>query len=262
MDFIVLTIFPEMFVPFIEYGIVRKAVEQKNISVKAVNIREFAEGRHRVTDDRPYGGGCGMVMKPEPVAYAIKAAKKENQDLKTILLTPQGKTFNQNIAREFALFNGLIFVCGRYEGVDERICHDFIDYEISIGDYVLTGGDTAAMVIIDAVTRLIPGVLGGAESAQKDSFSDNLLEHAHYTRPRDFQDSGVPDVLLSGNHKEIEKWRHETSLIRTFLKRPDLLKNRQLSSSEVEILRRWCIDIEKIIRSQSLHGADTLSGSQ
>jgi tRNA (guanine37-N1)-methyltransferase len=263
MDFFVLTIFPEIFVPFWEHGIIRRAIEAKKISASAVNIRDFAEGRHHTTDDSPYGGGCGMVMKPEPLAASIRAIKANLPSSRTILLTPQGRVFDQHIARELAGGGeGLIFICGRYEGVDERICEDFTDDEISIGDYVLTGGELGAMVIIDAVTRLIPGVLGGADSAEKDSFSGDILEHAHYTRPRSFEGNEVPEVLLSGNHKEIEKWRLETSLIRTFLKRPDLLKNRRLSAQETEILKKWRSDIENIVCSQSVCCADSLSGDQ
>jgi tRNA (guanine37-N1)-methyltransferase len=166
------------------------------------------------------------------------------------------------VARELASSEGLILVCGRYEGVDERICHEFIDDEISIGDYVLTGGELAAMVIIDAVTRMIPGTLGGEDSAEKDSFSDGVLKHPQYTRPRVFEGMEVPEVLLSGNHKEIEKWRLKTSLIRTFLKRKDLLKARNMSGPEIEILKKWCRDIEKLISDQSLHSSDALPGDQ
>ena len=262
MNFSVLTIFPQMFNMFWEYGVIRRAIEKKKIVVSAIDIRDFAKGKHRITDDRPYGGGCGMVMKPEPLAGAIREAKKRSPLSKTVLLTPQGKVFNQSMSRKFAKLEGLIFVCGRYEGVDERICHDYIDYEVSIGDYVLTGGEIASMAVIDAVARLVPGTLGGADSAEKDSFSDNLIEHAHYTRPRVFEDYDVPEVLLSGNHKEIDKWRLETSLIRTFLKRQDLLKDRFMSRQEIEILQKWCLDIKKIIFAQSIHGSDTSSGCQ
>ena len=250
MNFIVLTIFPEMFKPFWEHGIIKRAIDRNKISSSAINIRDFAEDRHCITDDRPYGGGCGMIMKPEPLAGAIRAATKQAPSSKTILLTPQGRPFNQSVAHGLASYDGVILVCGRYEGVDERICHDLIDDEISIGDYVLTGGE------------LIPGTLGGKDSAEKDSFSDGVLEHAHYTRPRTFEGTEVPEVLLSGNHKEIEKWRLETSLIRTFLKRRDLLENRPLSRQEIEILKKWCLDIEKILQDQSLRGPDTLPGGQ
>jgi tRNA (guanine37-N1)-methyltransferase len=262
MNFIVLTIFPEMFNPFWEHGIIKRAIDGNKILASAVNIRDFAEGRHRTTDDRPYGGGCGMIMKPEPLAGAIRAATKKAPLSKRILLTPQGRLFDQNMAREFASLDGIVFVCGRYEGVDERICHNFIDDEVSIGDYVLTGGELAAMVIIDAVTRLIPGVLGGKDSAEKDSFSGNILKYAQYTRPRIFEGADVPEVLLSGNHKEIEKSRLESSLIRTFLKKRDLLENRTLSKEEINILRKWGRDIEKIIYDQSVRGPDALSGDQ
>lgn len=247
MNFIALTIFPEMFSLFLGHGIIRKAIEEKKILVSAINIRDFAQDKHHVTDDRPYGGGCGMVMKPEPLAGAIRTAKKEVPSAKTILLTPAGRVFDHKLANEFKSYSGLILVCGRYEGVDERICHDLIDYEVSLGDYVLTGGELAAMVLIDAVTRLIPGILGGSDSAEKDSFSGDLLEHAQYTRPRNFEGEEVPEVLLSGHHKEIEKWRIETSLIRTFLKRKDLLQKKPLNKQEIEILKKWCQDIEKII---------------
>jgi tRNA (guanine37-N1)-methyltransferase len=262
MNFTVLTIFPKMFDPFWEHGIIRRAIDQKKISVSAVDIRDFAEGKHRSTDDRPYGGGCGMVMKPEPLAAAIRAATKKAPFAKRILLTPQGRRFDQRVANELSALKGLILICGRYEGVDERICQDFIDDEISIGDYILTGGELAAMIMIDALTRLIPGVLGDKDSAEKETFSDSVLKHGQYTRPSSFEGRDVPEVLLSGNHKEIDKWRRETSLIRTFLKRPDLLKNRVLSKEEINILKTWCIDIEKIIHNQSIYGPGALSGGQ
>ena len=260
MNFNVLTIFPEMFAPFWGHGIVKRAIDRDLISVSTINIRDFAKGRHRVTDDRPYGGGSGMVVKPEPMVDAIRAAKKKLPSLRTIFLTPQGRSFTQKTARELASEEGLILVCGRYEGVDERICHDYIDDEISIGDYVLTGGELASMIIIDAVVRQIPGALGNADSAEKDSFSDSLLAHAQYTRPRSFEGEEVPDVLLSGNHRQIEEWRFEESLIRTFLKRQDLLKERPLTEREIEILKKWCRDIEKIIHAQSACRFDTLPG--
>jgi len=262
MDFAVLTIFPELFGTFWEHGIIRRAIKNELISAAAVNIRDFAQGKHRVTDDRPYGGGCGMVMKPEPLAAAIRAAQKRKPAAATILLSPQGRVFDQQLARELATRDGLILVCGRYEGVDERICQECIDHELSIGDYILTGGELGAMVIIDAVTRLIPGALGGEDSADKDSFAADLLEHAHYTRPPVFEGNAVPDVLLSGNHAAIDQWRRETALIRTFLKRPDLLFKRVLDRQEVEILKKWCADIEALVQAQSLRGTDPLPGAQ
>jgi tRNA (guanine37-N1)-methyltransferase len=247
MFFTVLTIFPDMFEPFWEHGIIRRAIEHNLIGASTINIRNFAGDRHQVTDDRPYGGGSGMVMKPEPLAAAIREAAKQLRGAKTVLLTPQGRIFNQKTARELASCAGLILVCGRYEGVDERICNDLIDDEISIGDYVLTGGELAAMVIIDAVTRLIPGALGGEDAAEKDSFSDGLLEHAHFTRPRIFEGREVPEVLLSGHHEEIKRWRFESSMMRTLLKRPDLLRRRQLHEEELAVLKRWGSQIAKIL---------------
>jgi tRNA (guanine37-N1)-methyltransferase len=262
MKFNVLTIFPEMFVPFWEHGIVKRAIDRNLISASTINIRDFAKGKHRVTDDRPYGGGSGMVVKPEPLANAIRAAKENSPSLRTILLTPQGRRFTQKTAGELAVEEGLILVCGRYEGVDERICHDFVDDEISIGDYVLTGGELASMIIIDAVVRLIPDALGNADSAENDSFSNSLLAHAQYTRPRTFEGEDVPGVLLTGDHQRIEEWRLEESIIRTFLKRQDLLKQRALSEREIDILKKWCRDIEKIIYAQSSRGVDTLPGDR
>jgi tRNA (guanine37-N1)-methyltransferase len=247
MKFVVLTIFPEMFDLFWNHGIIRRAIDQKKIFASTLNIRDYTEDKHHVTDDRPYGGGSGMVMKPEPLAGAIRAASRQMPSAKTILLTPQGRVFNQRLANELASFEGLVLVCGRYEGVDERICHDLIDYEISIGDYVLTGGELAAMAIIDAVTRQIPGALGGEDSAAKDSFSNGLLEHAHYTRPPAFEGEEVPEILLSGHHAEIESWRMESSLIRTLWKRPDLLQNRHLDEKEIDILNKWSRHIQEII---------------
>jgi tRNA (guanine37-N1)-methyltransferase len=248
MFFTVLTIFPEMFDPFWAHGIIRKAIEEKKILTSTINIRDYARDRHQVTDDRPYGGGSGMVMKPEPLAGAIRAAAQTVPEAKTVLLTPQGQVFDQRMAQELASWDGLVLVCGRYEGVDERVCHDLVDYEISIGDYVLTGGELAAMIVIDAATRLIPGVLGGDQAAEKDSFSDGLLEHAHYTRPRIFEGREVPEVLLSGHHQEIEKWRLESSLMRTLLKRSDLLQKKDLNRQDIEILKKWHHVIKSLIQ--------------
>ncbi len=262
MNAAVLTIFPEMFDPFLTNGMMKRAIDSCKLLVSLVNIRDFASGRHRVTDDRPYGGGCGMVLKPEPLAGAIRATRETAAYDRTILLSPQGRSFDQAAAEELASLEGFILVCGRYEGVDERIVTDFIDDEISIGDYILTGGELAAMVIIDAVTRLVPGVLGGSESAEKESFNGSLLEHAHYTRPGEFEGQSVPEVLQSGNHKAIDAYRLEASLIRTFLKRRDLLEKRSLGEGELDTLRKWALDIEKIIHDQSSRGTDTLSGGQ
>jgi tRNA (guanine37-N1)-methyltransferase len=248
MNFVVLTIFPEMFDPFWEHGIVRRAIDHHKIFASTLNIRDFAEDKHQVTDDRPYGGGSGMVMKPEPLAGAIRAAKRKCPDAKTILLSPQGRVFDQAAANELAAFEGLILVCGRYEGVDERISHDLIDDEISIGDYVLTGGELAAMVVIDAVTRQIPGTLGGEDAAEKDSFSNGLLEHAHYTRPQVFEGQAVPEVLLSGHHGAIENWRLESAVLRTLLKRPDLLDSKVWREQELDILEKWSRRLDEILK--------------
>ena len=250
MFFTVLTIFPKMFDPFWAHGIIRKAIDEKQILTSTINIRDYAQDRHQVTDDRLYGGGSGMVMKPEPLAGAIRDAAQRMPEAKTVLLTPQGRVFDQRMAQELASCDGLVLVCGRYEGVDERVCHDLVDYEISIGDYVLTGGELAAMIIIDAVTRLMPGVLGGEQAAEKDSFANGLLEHAHYTRPRIFEGSEVPEVLLSGHNQEIEKWRLESSLMRTLLKRSDLLQKKDLDRQEIEILKKWYQVIENLINQR------------
>lgn len=242
-----------MFDSFVAHGIVRRAVESGRINIRTIDIRDFAEGRHRATDDRPYGGGSGMVMKPEPLVRAITSARKEAPEADIILLSPQGRPFNQKAAQSLAQSRGLIFVCGRYEGVDERVYEDYIDNEISIGDYVLTGGEIAAMVVIDAVTRLVPGTLGNEDSASTDSFSDDLLEHAHYTRPPVFEGKTVPEVLLSGNHREIADWRLESALIRTFLKRPDLIERKDLSDREKQVLKKWCRYLESLISDFDSH---------
>jgi len=247
MRVLVLTIFPEMFDGLWSHGMVRRAIEEEVVSAVALNIRDFAADRHHVTDDRPYGGGCGMVMKPEPLAAAIRHAQQMAPEARTILMTPQGRVFNQALARELAGLQGLIFVCGRYEGVDDRLSRDLISDEVSIGDYVLSGGEVAAMVVIDAVTRLIPGVLGGEDSAEHDSFSDGLLEHPHYTRPPVFEGAEVPEVLLTGHHRNIERWRREASLMRTFVNRPDLLRQRELTAEEADILRRWQEDLRQLL---------------
>jgi tRNA (guanine37-N1)-methyltransferase len=246
MRFCVLTIFPEMFEAFSGYGIMRRALESQSVSLEPVNIRDYAGGRHRVTDDRPFGGGSGMVMKPEPLAAAIQAVRSKQPGSPCVLLSPQGRCFDQETARKYAGFEGIIFVCGRYEGIDERVCQSYIDDEISIGDYVLTGGELAAMVVMDAVIRHIPGVLGAEDAAQCDSFSGHRLEHAHYTRPRVFEKKEVPEVLLSGNHGAISAWRKESALLRTVLKRPDLLEETGLTQAEKKIVKKWVLYLESL----------------
>lgn len=250
MQFVVLTLFPELFDTFQNHGMIRRGIELQKISVRTIQIRDFAEGRHRVTDDRPYGGGPGMVMKPEPVAGAMRSALMAVPDAIKIHLTPQGRPFSHNMARQLAQEKELILLCGRYEGIDERICRDFIDDEVSIGDYVLTGGELAAMVVIDAVSRFIPGVLGCSNSFEDDSFSNRFLEHAHYTRPCEFEGEPVPEVLVSGDHAKIEHWRLKSSLMRTFLKRKDLLIKHALTDEELKILKGWQKEIQLIIDFQ------------
>ena len=250
MKFIALTIFPELLQAFWDNGIMRRATGAGIIEPAAINIRDHALGRHRVTDDRPYGGGCGMVMKPEPLAGAIEAARRMAPGAQVVLLSPQGTPFNQAMAGELARGPGLVLICGRYEGIDERVTEQFVDLEVSIGDYVLTGGELAAMTVMDAVTRLLPGALGNEDSAEQDSFKERRLDCGHYTRPPRFQDRDVPEVLLTGNHDLIARWRRADGLMRTLVRRPDLLRGRSLSADELELLEKWRREIDVLIRSQ------------
>jgi len=238
-----------MFDALLKHSIFKRALRKQLISANIYNIRDFAQGKHHVTDDKPYGGGSGMVIKPEPVARAIDAAQKKSPAALTILLTPQGKTFDQSLAWELSQENALIFICGRYEGIDERIALDYVDLEISIGNFVLTGGETAAMILMDAISRLIPGVLGADDAATNDSFANGILEHAHYTRPVAFENHSVPEILLSGHHQNINAWRRESALIRTVLKRPELLDQVILSLDDRVILKKWMKTIETITQS-------------
>lgn len=237
MKITILTLFPQMVEVLSKESILGRGQKAGVVEINTINIRDFGIGKHKTVDDTPYGGGAGMVLKPDVIVPAIKEAKKQNKKAKVILMTPQGKIFSQKSAKELAKEKGLILVCGHYEGFDERI-RDYVDDEISIGDYVLTGGELAAMVVTDAVARLIPGVLGKEESHQEESFSirnslagqakletRNLLEYPQYTRPEEFEGKVVPAILLSGNHAEIEKWRKKQSIERTKLKRPDLLED-------------------------------------
>lgn len=249
MIFDILTIFPELLESPLQEGIIRRALLQKQIEVNIINIRDFASGPHLATDDRPFGGGEGMVMKPEPLADAVDSRRsKAKKRSRVIFLTPQGKTYNQELAREFAAEDHLIMVCGRYEGIDERFVSRYIDDEVSIGDFILTGGELGAMVMVDSITRILPGVLGCQDSVEKDTFSRHLLKHAQYTRPRCFEDVDVPDELLSGNHKKIEEFRLIDSVTRTLQKRPELIKNESFSPSERKLLRTHGLlrDVEKI----------------
>ncbi len=237
MRFDILSIFPEMFSPLINYGIVSRAIKREQIKINLVNIRDFGEGPHLMTDDRPFGGGDGMVMKPEPIFQALESIPGVKGDRKVILLTPQGQPFNQSIARSLTELEQIILVCGRYEGVDERIRSRYIDTEISVGDYILTGGELPAMIIVEVVSRLIPGILGGVRSNLEESFEDNLIEYPQYTRPRVFQGEEVPSVLLSGDHEKIRLWRRTQSIKRTLERRPDLLEKTHLSEMDKSILK-------------------------
>ena len=236
MLFDIVTIFPHFFDSSLKDGVVRRAIEADILKVRTVNLREFTTDRHRTTDDRPFGGGEGMVMKPEPIYKALDVLKKEPPEAKVILLSPRGKLLDQALAGELAQLQRLILICGRYEGVDERIREHCVDIELSVGDYVLSGGEIAALVVIDAVSRLIPGVLGCESSAENDSFSDGLLEFPQYTRPRVFNDWEVPEVLLSGDHAKIAKWRREQSLGLTYEQRPELLNSARLDEKDIKYL--------------------------
>lgn len=238
----ILTLFPALFAsPFAE-SIVGKAQDRGLLTVEAHNLRDWAEGKHRVTDDTPCGGGDGMVLKPEPISRALKDLRRQQPGSRVLLMTPQGRTFTQRDAERLSAEAGLILVCGRYEGVDERV-RPLVDEELSIGDFILTGGEPAAMVVVDAVARLIPGVLGSSSSAADDSFSDGLLEYPQYTRPVEFEGQSVPDVLLSGNHAAIAAWRRREQLRRTLERRPDLLETAELSGDD----RAY---IEQLLREQ------------
>jgi len=237
MKFDLLTLFPGMFSgPFSE-SIIKNAVEKGLVEISLHNIRDFAFDKHRVTDDYPYGGGAGMVMKVEPLTACLESVKVARPLSKVILTTPGGRPLSQSLVEELAAEDGLIIICGRYEGVDERIRELFVDLEISIGDFVLTGGEPAAVVLVDAVSRYIPGVLGSSESAQDDSFGNGLLEYPQYTRPPEFRGLTVPPVLLSGNHLEIKRWRRRQSLRRTFFARPELLESATLTEEEKQFIR-------------------------
>ncbi|MCX7817002.1 MAG: tRNA (guanosine(37)-N1)-methyltransferase TrmD [Syntrophales bacterium] len=236
--FDILTLFPEMFRSPLECSILKRALERGTVEVCLHNIRDYAEDKHRVTDDAPYGGGGGMVMKVEPIDRALQALRVE-EGTPVILLTPQGELFHQAVAEELASCRRIVMICGHYEGVDERVRLYLVSRELSIGDYILTGGELAAMVVVDAVTRLLPGSLGNERSTKEESFSSGLLEYPQYTRPAEYKGWRVPDVLLSGNHREIESWRRRESLIRTYKRRPDLLRKAKLTPQDKEVLRNF-----------------------
>ncbi len=249
MIFDILTIFPELLNSPLDESILRRARDKGQITVNLTDIRDYAFDRHQTTDDRPFGGGEGMVMKAEPLALAVEKIKNRDPEGKVILLSPQGFKYDQTTARRLSQESHLILVCGRYEGVDERFREGYVDEEISLGDFILTGGELAAMVVIDSVTRLLPGVLGCSDSAEKDTFSRNLLKHPQYTRPRVFNGSGVPAELLSGNHELIADYRFLASVKRTLKQRPDLVKKEKFSSNELKVLRRHGL-YDDVIRNQ------------
>lgn len=233
MQFDIITIFPDIFRGVFEFGIIRRAVESGLVEIKIHDLRDYTHDRHRQVDDRPFGGGAGMVMKPEPVFRAVEALTHGAGELSIALLSPQGRRFDQRLAEKFSREPHVVLICGRYEGIDERVVEHLVTDEISIGDYVLSGGEIPAMVVIDAVTRLIPGALGCEQSAEQDSFAEgSLLDYPHYTRPAEYRGIKVPDVLLSGNHAEIERWRRLKAIEKTVSRRPDLVQGRAPSDRE------------------------------
>jgi len=239
MQFEVFTLLPEVFPPYLERSILQRARQRGLVSINVHNIRDYTHDRHHVTDDTPYGGGGGMVMKPEPVFEAVESVlgldahhSGPNPDCPIIMLTPQGRVFSQSIAEELSRFERIALICGRYEGIDERIREHLVTDEISIGDYVLTGGELPALIVIDAVSRLIPGVLGDPDGANDDSHASGLLEYPHFTRPPEFRGWKVPEVLLSGDHARVAKWRREQSLLRTLARRPEMLEKLDLTDKE------------------------------
>ncbi len=245
MQFEVFTLLPEVFPSYLETSIIKRARERDLINVRVHNIRDYTHDKHHTTDDTPYGGGGGMVMKPEPVFEAIETVLGLNSDqtppepasnIPIILLTPQGRVFNQSIAQELSAHPHIILLCGRYEGIDERIREHLVTDEISIGDYVLTGGELPALILIDAIARLLPDVLGDPTGAQDDSHAMGLLEYPHYTRPPEFRGWKTPDILLSGDHAKIDKWRREQALLRTFNKRPDMLEKAELTKKDLKFI--------------------------
>ena len=241
MQIDILSLFPEMFISPFAHSIIKRAIDKKLLSVNFTNPRDYTYDRHHQVDDVPFGGGAGMVLKPEPFFRAVTAVKKHipvDKKSRTILLSPEGTPFSQDKAKHLATYDSLIFICGHYEGFDNRISEHLAEEKISIGDYVLTGGELACMVIVDAVSRMLPNVLGSQDSAPTDSFYNGLLEHPQYTRPRQYKDMSVPDVLLSGNHAYIDKWRQEKSLETTYKNRPDLLDKLNLSASQRALLEK------------------------
>lgn len=239
MQFYIMTLFPEMVMQGLSTSIIGRAVNKGLLSIEAVNIRDYAFNKHSSVDDYPYGGGAGMLMQAEPVYQCYRALEeKMNKKPRVVYLSPQGKTFNQTMAEEFAQEEELVFLCGHYEGIDERVLEEIVTDYVSIGDYVLTGGELPAMIMVDAISRLVPGVLHNDVSAEFESFQDNLLEYPQYSRPEMWHDKKVPEVLMSGHHANIEKWRREQSVICTARNRPDLLEKAELTEKEREIAEK------------------------
>ncbi|HPH94408.1 MAG TPA: tRNA (guanosine(37)-N1)-methyltransferase TrmD [Anaerolineaceae bacterium] len=236
MHFDVFTLLPEVFEPYLAASIMQRAVSNRLLEVRLHNIRDWATDRHHTTDDTPYGGGGGMVMKPDPVFSAVESVLGNPPGCPVILMTPQGEPFTQKIAMKLAEYDHLALICGRYEGFDERIREHLATHELSIGDYVLTGGELPALVVMDALTRLVPGALGDPDGATDDSHASGLLEYPHYTRPVEYRGWRVPDVLLSGNHAEIARWRRQQALMRTLERRPDLLKTAELTPLDIKFI--------------------------
>jgi len=247
MRFDVFTLLPEVFEPYLQASILQRASQRGLAEVGLHNIRDWTSDRHHITDDEPYGGGGGMVMKPEPIFNAVEEILGTPPECPVILLTPQGRLFNQKLAYELSLEPRLALICGRYEGIDERVRQHLVADEISIGDYVLTGGELPALVLIDTITRLLPGVLGDPDGAWDDSHASGLLEYPHYTRPAEFRGWSVPDVLLSGDHARIARWRREQALLRTWQRRPDLLLTAQLTESDRKYLSKLNTDDQLLI---------------
>ena len=236
----ILTLFPEMLSGVLDASILKRGRAKGLVTVRVVNLRDYTEGRHKVADDYPYGGGAGMVLKPEPVFRAIDAIRADGEELRILLMSPQGRRFTQDMAQELAdESRRLIFLCGHYEGIDERVKVGIAPEEVSVGDFVLTGGELPALIMLDAAVRLIPGVLGDATSAQAESFTGSLLDYPHYTRPSEFRGLEVPEVLLSGNHQAIEGWRRAEALRNTLSKRPDLLERASLTLDDQRILNEF-----------------------
>lgn len=240
MKFYIMTLFPDMVRDGLNTSIIGRAASKGLLSVDAINIRDYAFNKHQSVDDYPYGGGAGMLMQAEPIYQTYKALQEKTgkKNLRTVFLSPQGKTFNQSMAEEFAKEEDLVFLCGHYEGIDERVLEEIVTDYVSIGDYVLTGGELPAMIMVDCISRLIPGVLHNDVSAEFESFQDNLLEYPQYSRPEVWHEKAVPPILMSGHHANIEKWRREQSVIRTAKNRPDLLAKAELTEAEKELARK------------------------